>query len=286
MTFIYLIKLSRPKQWLKNIFVFTGVIFSGLLFQWESLSAAIMTFAYFCIVSSTVYVVNDVLDIEKDKLHPVKKSRPLPAGLITTKMAFTWFLFLSILLCTGFLWVPEIMLILVLYFLVNVVYSLYLKHFVIIDIFTIALGFVLRVLAGTEAIGVQPSPWLLLCTLLLSLFLALGKRHNEMVVLEEAVVSRHRRNLREYSICLIQQWMGVTTSALIMAYSLYTFSAFEHMRMMITIPFVIYGLFRYQYLIAKRQLGGSPELILFSDQPFLVNTLLWGIAVLTIFYWI
>lgn len=285
MTQLYhLLRLCRPKQWIKNVFVFSGIIFSGRLFYGGDLSASILIFVYFCIASSLVYILNDMVDIEKDKLHPDKKNRPLAAGDISKATAMLWFAILLGVFLMGFLWMPTALIIMTIYIVINIAYSFFLKHMVIIDMFTIASGFVLRVIAGTIGIGAIPSPWLLLCTLFLSLFLGFGKRKNELLVLDMKQAAGHRSNLQDYSIHLVDQWMGISTAVTIMAYSLYTFSAFDHLWMMATIPFVIFGLFRYQYLVEVRQAGGQPEQVIFSELPFLINGLLWGISVMTIFY--
>jgi len=279
------LKLIRPKQWTKNLFVFGGLFFSHNLMHADKVQLAIWTFLAFCLISSAVYVLNDIVDVEKDRMHPKKKNRPLAAGQIRIPMAVFYglLLFVSAVSIASILGLKVLGIVLV-YFMMNVLYSFMLKNIVLVDVFVIALGFVFRVLAGTFALPVEPSPWLLLCTFLLSLFLGLAKRRAEILVLQSGAGS-HRKILEEYNADkLIDQLISVVSSATIMAYALYTFNSPEGQRMMYTIPFVIYAMFRYLYLVYKKEGGGEPANILIGDKPFLISCVLFAIVALAIIY--
>ncbi|MCX8131532.1 MAG: decaprenyl-phosphate phosphoribosyltransferase [Clostridia bacterium] len=271
-----LIKLLRPKQWVKNTFVFCALIFSKNLFNRELFIESIYAFLLFCCISSCVYILNDIADIEKDRKHPKKKHRPLPAGLITRKQAvfFLIILFTSCVICSYVLSIPFTVIIL-LYFILNVLYSFKLKQIVIIDVMVIAIGFVLRAVSGAIMIDVIISPWLIICTLLISLFLGLNKRRSEFLMLDEKSIEC-RKTLGEYSVEMINEMLSVVSSSTIISYALYTFTASESVYMMGTIPFVLYGIFRYQYLISKKGWGDTPEVVLLKDIPLIVNILLWS----------
>ncbi|ADL70020.1 decaprenyl-phosphate phosphoribosyltransferase [Thermoanaerobacterium thermosaccharolyticum] len=279
-----LIKLMRPKQWIKNVFVLAALIFSKKMFDVLSLKEALFAFILFCGISSSVYIINDIADLEKDRKHPKKRFRPLPSGLVKKRHAAILFFILALAsLILSFLINANFGIIVLSYFIINLAYTFYLKNIIIIDVMVIAVGFVLRVIAGAEAIGVASSPWLLLCTLLLSLFLAITKRKNEVIVLDNNAKS-HRNVLDEYSVKLLDNMLSIVTSSTIIAYSLYTFYAEKGYYMMITILFVIYGIFRYQYLVDSKTFGGSPELAFFEDKPFLINGILYCITVILILY--
>lgn len=279
-----LIKLMRPKQWIKNVFVLAALIFSKRMFDVLSLKEALFAFILFCGISSSVYIINDIADIENDRKHPKKKLRPLPSGLIKKRHAAILFFILVLTSSVlSFLINVNFSIIVLSYFIINLAYTFYLKNIIIIDVMVIAIGFVLRVIAGAEAIGVASSPWLLLCTLLLSLFLAITKRKNEVIVLDDNAKS-HRNVLDEYSVKLLDNMLSIVTSSTIIAYSLYTFYAGKGYYMMITILFVIYGIFRYQYLVDSKTFGGSPEMAFFEDKPFLINGVLYCITVILILY--
>ncbi len=280
---LFLIKLSRPEQWIKNFFVFAGIVFSGQITNVTAVLNSIIAFILFCIASSLIYVLNDLVDIEKDKLHPKKKLRPLAAGHLKKSDTYVYVLILTACLIGGYFWSIAVSIIISTYIIINILYAVCFKNIVIIDVFSIASGFVLRVVAGAVAVSAMPSPWLLLCTLLLALFLALGKRRHELLLLQNNAKD-HRANLGEYNIDLINQWTSITTATTILTYSLYTFIELSHIWMMTTIPFVIYGLFRYQYLVFVKKQGGSPEKILISDTPFIINGLLWASTVFFIVY--
>lgn len=285
MNLIALLKLMRPKQWIKNFFVFAAIIFSGKFLDAGLLGANLLTFALFCLTSSSIYIINDIVDIEKDRSHPTKKFRPLPSGKISARAAIICCAVLVAAVAAISYRYLDIRIsgIYLLYFAINILYCFILKNIVIIDVMTITLGFVLRVASGGYATGVQVSTWLFLCTILLSLFLALNKRKSEILTLKEDCVS-HRRILEEYSVSSIDKMLTTVTPSILMAYCLYTFSSTQSRTMMFTIPFVLYGVFRYEYLIDKDNAGGKPEDVFWKDFPFLADMLLWGISVLVIIY--
>ncbi|NLC68605.1 MAG: decaprenyl-phosphate phosphoribosyltransferase [Clostridiaceae bacterium] len=272
----------RPKQWIKNVFIFAGLIFSKSFFSMEAVLRTIYAFALFSAVSGTVYVINDVIDREKDILHPVKSKRPIASGRLKPGEALLPVLFLLVLaFLLSCLLDVKFFALLAGYFLLVLAYSLVLKNHVIIDVMAIAAGFVLRTLGGTVIIKVSISPWLIMCTTFLSLFLALNKRKSELDLLLDNA-SNHRENLGRYTPGLIDQMLPVVTSTTIMSYSLYTFSSGKSSYMMLTIPFVIYGIFRYQYIVTAKSKGGSPETDFLEDKPLLLNIVLWGISCLII----
>ncbi|MHC1721204.1 MAG: decaprenyl-phosphate phosphoribosyltransferase [Clostridiaceae bacterium] len=277
--------LIRPKQWIKNFFVFAAIIFSGNFTDPELLFTNLVTFALFCLTSSSVYIINDIVDIEKDRAHPTKKFRPLPSGIISISAAMAWCAFMIIIVAiASYMYLDyRVAAIFLIYFLLNIAYSFKLKNVVIMDAMCITLGFVLRVSSGSYATGVKISPWLFLCTILLSLFIAFNKRKSEIITLKEESAS-HRKILEEYSISSLDKMLTIVTPSILMAYCLYTFSSTQSRTMMYTIPFVLYGIFRYEYLIDKENIGGKPEDVFFNDKPFLLDILLWGISVITIIY--
>jgi 4-hydroxybenzoate polyprenyltransferase len=218
------------------------------------------------------------MDVEKDRKHPRKKFRPIASGVVSKKEAMLVFLVTFIVgIIFSFLLDKIFGAVVLVYLINNVIYSFKVKHLVILDVMSIALGFLLRVIAGAVVINVDVSPWILLCTLLLSLFLGFSKRRNELVVLEENA-DKHRKILDEYSLEFIDHMLAIVTASTVMAYSLYTFSVYENKYMMMTIPFVLYGIFRYQYIVYKKNEGGSPEEILLTDLPLLINVILWVIS--------
>jgi len=283
-----LIVSMRPKQWTKNIFLFAALIFDLKLFDPALLGKTIAAFALFCLLSSTVYLINDLADIERDRLHPTKRNRPLPAGRLPLPWAIGAAIVLAaISLPLSFYLDLAFGLIALSYLLLQVAYSFGLKNVVILDVMTVAAGFVLRVAAGAVVAQAERfSPWLYVCTTLLALFIALGRRREELILLEDNA-NQHRKILEEYSPAFIDEMLNVVTAATIIAYSLYTFSAENlpaNKSMMLTIPFVIYGLLRYLYLIHQKNMGGSPEEIVLKDIPLLVNNLLWGLTAVIILY--
>ncbi|MEL5898718.1 decaprenyl-phosphate phosphoribosyltransferase [Clostridium sporogenes] len=280
-----IIALMRPKQWIKNFFVFAAIIFSGNLINEGILKNNIITFVLFCLTSSTIYILNDIVDLEKDKRHPEKKNRPLPSGRVskTTAIIMNIVILFTVLFCSYKFVDYKIMYIYLLYIVMNIFYCFKLKDVVILDVMVITFGFVLRVESGSLATKVSVSPWLFLCTILLSLFLALNKRKSEIITLKEKSGS-HRKILEEYSVELIDNMLTIVTPSILISYCIYTFSSVQSRRMMYTIPFVLYGIFRYQYLMAKGNLGGKPEDVFGKDKPFLINMVLWVISVVIIIY--
>ncbi|HET8630913.1 MAG TPA: decaprenyl-phosphate phosphoribosyltransferase [Thermomicrobiales bacterium] len=277
----------RPRQWTKNAIVFAALVFARRVFDPPALAEAVAAFVFFCAVSGAIYLVNDILDVEQDRMHPRKRFRPIAAGELPVGLAWA----LAGVLAGGSLALaallrPALAGVIGVYVIVQVAYSLVLKHQVILDVFAIAAGFVLRAAAGAVAIGVPISPWLYVCTVLLALFLGLAKRRAEIMLLNEEA-GRHRRILEEYSATLLEEMIAVVTSATVMAYALYTFSAENLPRdhsMMLTIPFVLYAIFRYLYLVYRKNEGGSPEQLLLTDVPLLACIVLWGLASIVLLY--
>jgi len=278
------IKLLRPKQWIKNLFVFAAIAFSKNIFNADAFMKVLLAFFAFCMVSSCIYILNDIVDMEKDRQHPRKRKRPIAAGIVSRLEAgFIMVILAPLSLVPSFLLDPVFGVIILVYILNNVLYSLKIKHVVILDVMSIALGFLLRVSGGAVVIDVEMSPWLLLCTLLLSLFLGFSKRRNELFILE-GNADKHRKILEEYSLQFIDNMLSIVTASTVMAYSLYTFSAHSNKYMMITIPFILYGIFRYQYIVYKKNEGGSPDEIVLSDKPLIINILLWITSSIIIIY--
>lgn len=283
-----LFKAMRPKQWTKNVVVFAPLIFDGKLFDPTLLLKTSLAFALFCLISSTVYLINDLVDIEKDRQHPTKRYRPLASGALSPRVAIAaaaLFVLVSLPLA---LWLDGgFSLILMTYLLLNIGYSFYLKNLVIIDVLTVAAGFVLRVAGGVAVVDVERfSPWLYLCITLGALFLGFGKRRHELLLLE-GDAEAHRAILAEYTLPFLDQLIALVTSTLVIAYSLYTFSAPNlpsNHTMMLTIPFVLYGLFRYLYLIHVKGEGGAPDELVFRDKPLLLTGILWTLAVIAVLY--
>jgi 4-hydroxybenzoate polyprenyltransferase len=281
----FLLKSMRPRQWTKNIFVFAALVFDRQLFNPGSLGRTFLAFIVFCLISSSVYLINDIFDLKADQQHPIKKERPIASGRLPITTALVSAVILSILaLAIALVLSRELALIALVYLLINLAYSKWLKHVVLLDVLVIAFGFVLRVAAGVSVIHVQRfSPWLYVCMTLLALFLGFGKRRAEMAYNN----SNTRKVLGGYSIALIDQLLTVVSATTIIAYSLYTFSAPNlpgSYWMMLTIPFVLYGIFRYLYLIQIKNAGGEPEELLLTDRPLQATVLLWGLACVAIFY--
>jgi 4-hydroxybenzoate polyprenyltransferase len=278
----------RPRQWVKNLFVFAAVIFSRNLFT-PSLWQAVGAFIVFCGLSGAIYLINDVTDREKDRLHPVKRRRPVASGALPWRAAaVAGSLLLLASLGAAFALSWRFGLVAAVYGVLLVAYSLWLKSLVILDVLTVAVGFVLRAVAGAEAVDVDISGWLVICTILIALFLALGKRRHEYLSLKGEAPS-HRPILAEYSEGFLDQMIAVVTASTVMAYALYTMwpetvGKFHTRLLPLTLPFVLYGIFRYLYLLYHRDLGGSPSDLLLSDRALLVNTLLWMIVLIAIIY--
>jgi 4-hydroxybenzoate polyprenyltransferase len=278
----------RPRQWVKNLFVFAGLVFGQRLFT-EAVWPALAAFAIFCALSGAIYLVNDVAGRAKDRLHPKKRLRPIAAGRLSARAALGVAVALvAVALAAATRLSAGFVLVAVAYVILLSLYSAWLKHVVIVDVLTVAVGFVLRALAGTLAIHVAISGWLLICTILIALFLALGKRRHEYLTLE-ADAARHRPILAEYSAGLLDQMIAVVTASTVTAYALYTMSPetvakFHTQLLPATLPFVLYGIFRYLYLLYRRQLGGNPSELFLNDRALLINTACWIVAVLLIIY--
>jgi 4-hydroxybenzoate polyprenyltransferase len=257
------VKLIRPKQWTKNGFVLAGIVFAGEALQVPSVVAALLAFVAFCSLSGAVYTVNDVLDIAEDRKHPAKRLRPIASGEISVRVAVVYAAMLALLgLALAFFVDRGVGLAGLAYLALQVVYSPVLKHMVILDVMSISAGFVLRALAGVAAVGVAISPWLVVCTGLLTLFLGFSKRRHEIATLGEGAAV-YRKNLKDYSVEMLDQMMNIMVAATIIAYTMYTFFAYQHSYMMASIPFVIYGVFRY-LLLVHRNGGGNPDTLLLA----------------------
>jgi 4-hydroxybenzoate polyprenyltransferase len=268
----------RPRQWSKNLLLFAGIIFAAQLDDPSKWAAVLAIFAAFCCASSAAYLVNDVCDAPADRLHPVKRRRPIAAGELAAGAALAMAVVLAAFafVLAGALG-TESALLLVLFFALQAAYTFVLKHVVLIDLFAIAALFVVRAVAGAEAISVRVSPWLLICTGLLALFLGLAKRRSELV-LALAAETPGRRVLDSYSLALIDQLVAVVAASTILAYSLYTFTARDSRAMMITIPLVVFGIFRYLLLLHRDNLGEEPERVLLSDVPIIATVAAWAVT--------
>jgi 4-hydroxybenzoate polyprenyltransferase len=275
-----LIRAMRPLQWSKNSLVFAALLFDKRIFQWDALWHTLAAAMVFSAVSSAIYLVNDVRDLHQDRLHPKKRNRPIAAGEVSQGQAMRVAVaLLTVGLITAVAVRPEFAIVIVAYIALMLAYSYGLKRMVILDVFAIAAGFVLRAVGGAVAISVPASPWLYVCTALGALFIGFGKRRNEIVTLE-AAAGHHRANLEEYSLPMLDQIIAIVSAAMLIAYSLYTFDAAnvpDSHAMMLTIPFVAYGLFRYLYLIYRRGEGGSPEVLLIKD-PGLISCIAGWVA--------
>lgn len=272
----------RPKQWYKNLVIFVGIVFSLNLMDMEMWFNIIPAFIIFCMISGSEYIINDVLDVEKDKRHPKKCKRPIACGELKASYAM---LFAIVLIITAgwsaYLINMPFLVISIAYFLLILSYSIFLKHLIIVDILVISVGFVIRAVAGCLAINVFISPWLIICAFLLALFLALGKRRHELVLLGDGAKT-HRKNLEHYSTEILDQMIGITSGALIISYSLYTFLA-DNIYMMLTVPFAIYGLFRYLFMAYTTDIGGAPE-DMFKDRGIIICMVLWSVLIILILY--
>ena len=279
----------RPQQWTKNLVVLAALIFAERLYHVPSLLRAGAAFVVFCMLSGAVYLVNDLADLEGDRRHPVKRSRPLPSGALSPSLARGAAVALALLaICASFFIGRNFAAVAASYLVAMVGYSLVMKNIVVLDVLVVAMGFVLRALAGAVAIGVAFSHWLLICTLLLALFLALAKRRQELMLLAEGA-AQHRRILGEYSPYLLDQMIAVVTASTVVSYALYTLapetvSRFGTDRLVWTLPFVLYGILRYLYLVHQKEEGGNPTEVLLNDRPILVAVALWAATVVTLIY--
>jgi len=289
-----LLRALRPRQWTKNFFIFAGLVFSQHLIDAVQVLAVLGAFVVFCMASGCIYLFNDLVDLQRDRLHPLKSQRPLASGRLAVGVA-RWALagLLGLTVGLGYLLGLPFLTVILTYLAIQILYSLLLKRIVILDVFCIAAGFVLRVLAGAVVIQVDVSRWLVVCTLMVSLFLGLAKRRHELTLAGEDATS-HREVLAEYSPGLLDQLISVVTAATVLSYTLYTVdpetvAKFGTGNLVLTVPFVLYGVFRYLYLIHMKGggaggAGGSPESTLLNDRPLLVNIALWGLTVVFVLY--
>lgn len=284
-----LIRTMRPHQWVKNGFVFAGLVFDQQLTEIEPLARVLAAFALLCLSASTIYIVNDLVDIDRDRMHPKKRNRPLPAGKLPVSWARTAAVIMPLIaLGGGLLLSVELTAVLLAYLVLHLAYSFWLKNIVIMDVFAIAAGFVLRLVAGIVVIEVANfSPWLYVCAGLLALFLAIGKRRQELILLAENAED-HRATYKEYNMPLLDDMLRMVTTGCVLTYMLYTIEAqtirSNGHQMMLTIPFVIYGIFRYLYLIHVRGEGSAPDELLFKDMPLLAAVVLWAGSVSVVLY--
>ncbi|MCK4857969.1 MAG: decaprenyl-phosphate phosphoribosyltransferase [candidate division Zixibacteria bacterium] len=284
------ITLVRPSQWIKNIVLFGALIFSREFTNIDHTLTTLYAFLIFCLLSSVIYIVNDISDRESDRSHPEKRKRPIASGRLSVGAAATLAVVGGLIGILLSMMMPVDFVYFVVAFLVfNFLYSWMLKRVVIIDVMAIAISFVIRAVAGAAAIGVPFSPWLIVCTFLLALFIGFGKRRHEVVTLKGNAAD-HRITLGKYSTYLLDQLIGVVTASTVVAYAFYTVSPEVKTklgveRLELTIPFVIYGIFRYLYLIHQEEQGGFPSKLLVSDAPTLINIVLWFLSVLAIFLW-
>ncbi|MBN1825117.1 MAG: decaprenyl-phosphate phosphoribosyltransferase [Candidatus Eisenbacteria bacterium] len=288
------LRSCRPKEWSKNLLLFAGVIFSHHVLEPSYLLRSLLGFLLFSATASSIYLLNDLMDREKDLAHPVKRRRPIASGRLPARAAWVGVILLAIpSLALGYTLWPSFGVSLTAYFALNFAYSFRLKHIVILDVMAISIGFLIRAIAGVQVLhAVDPSvllsPWLLVCTFFASLFVAVCKRRSELILLSENA-GEHRSSLDHYSPVLTNQMITLTAAATVLSFSLYTIwpdtvEKFGTERLIYTVPFVVYGLFRYMYLVLERGMGGNPADLLFSDHPLLLNILLWTAAVLAILY--
>jgi 4-hydroxybenzoate polyprenyltransferase len=284
-----LVLSMRPQQWVKNTVLFAGLVFSFNLFQVGFFLKVLLAFALFCLLTSGVYILNDILDLKSDRAHPTKSKRPIASGelKVFTALFYSIAFILAAILFSFYLG-QNFGLVALAYFVLNLAYSQFLKHIVIIDVMAISLGFVLRAVAGAVVINVEISSWLVVCTTLLALFLGFGKRRYEIVLLESKA-EEYRKSLADYSPYFLDQLISVVTASTVVAYAFYTLSPEVEAKlgtshMALTIPFVLYGVFRYLYLIHQKEEGGSPTRALLTDKPLIIDILLWLFSVILIVY--
>ncbi|MEC7985511.1 MAG: decaprenyl-phosphate phosphoribosyltransferase [Myxococcota bacterium] len=274
----------RPKQWFKNVFLFAALIFSQQFLNLEAIVQALCAFGAFFAVSSSGYILNDIMDIEADRAHPKKKRRPIAAGHLSVPMAYALFAFLLIAGLGGaYRTSLYLMLVTALYLCTTLSYSFYFKHIVILDIMFITAGFLWRVIAGAVAIDVKISPWIIVCTAFLALFLGFNKRRGELLLLDSNG-GETRKNLKDYSVELVRDFQAITSSGAILSYALYTILGPQPL-LGLTLPFVLYGIFRYIYLISEQGAGGAPDETLLKDKPILLNGVLYLIVTVSILLW-
>lgn len=285
---IYLLETMRPKQWTKNGIIFAALVFDNKILHPTPFLNTCAGFFLFCMISGVVYTLNDLIDVDKDRLHPKKSQRPLPSGRLSHRVAIIGIITITLLSLGLATWLNLFFFFILLsYLLLQLTYVFWLKDIVLLDVMAIAAGFVLRVSAGTPLVQAERfSPWLYICTTLLALFLGLSKRRGEIILLDKHAED-HRPTLKQYNIYLLDQLINMVTASTIVAYALYTFSAPNlpaNYSMMLTIPFVIFGLFRYMYLIHAEACTLPPDEVLLTDKPFRLNILMWGISAMVILY--
>lgn len=284
------LRLLRPVQWAKNAFVFAPLVFSRHLFDPDYVRQAVLAFGVFSVVSSVVYIINDIADRASDRLHPLKRTRPIASGAVSVAAALAVAAVLAAIAVIGALWLgPKVAFVAAIYLVLNLGYSFGLKQVILVDVFIVASGFMLRVLAGAFAIGVQVSPWLVLCTLFVSVFLAVSKRRAEILlnIAEESELARPV--LRKYDIQFIEQMMTVTASGMAISYALYTVAertveVFGTENLIFTTVFVLFGIFRYLYLVRTHKTNDNPTQLLLSDLPIILNVIAWFVACVVIIY--
>jgi 4-hydroxybenzoate polyprenyltransferase len=285
-----LLKTMRPRQWVKSIIVFAALVFDGKLFVPELFFKTTLIFFCFCLLSSAVYILNDLVDMEKDRQHPRKRTRPLASGVLDPRFAgVAGVIFGVASIGVAYAIEPLAGLVLLAYLAQNIAYSFWLKNVVIIDVMVLSLGFLLRVVAGVVVVQVENfSPWLYICVTLLALFLGFGKRRQEIVLLEGSA-GQHRASLQEYNLALLDQIITIITTSTLIAYTFYSFdaaTALAHNRMLVTVPFVFYFIARYLYLVHVKGLGGAPDELLLEDKPLLINSALWALTVVGLIYFL
>ncbi|GAB4491596.1 MAG: decaprenyl-phosphate phosphoribosyltransferase [Anaerolineales bacterium] len=280
-----LIKTMRPKQWAKSAFLFAALVFDRKLMNWEAITHTLAGAFVFSLIVSVVYIINDIADVESDRRHPAKRNRPIAAGKLPIGLAWGAAAVILLLAFPLTYWLsPTFALVTGVYFALNLLYSKWLKHIALLDIIVLASFYVLRVAAGVTLISVQRfSPWIYLFTIFLALLMGAGKRRAELAEL----AGSSRRVLEGYTLNFLDQLISLAAGSTIITYSLYTFSAPnlpENHAMMLTIPFILYGILRYQYLLQVKETGGAPEDVVLADRPLQISIVLWGLAVLLVFY--
>lgn len=285
-----LIELIRPKQWIKNLFVFAPILFAGKLMDIPMLLTNIVAFLAFCGISSSVYVLNDIVDVESDRVHKKKRFRPIAAGDVTITQAKVLFIVLLIITALLSLKLPLLFIFAIsLYLINNLLYTFKFKNVVLLDVFSISAGFMLRVVAGAFAISVSVSSWMIITTIFISLFLGISKRRAELSGPNQDNLEKQRKVLSDYDVVFVDQMNTIAATGTIISYALYTVSekavqAFHSELLIYTTPFVIYGIFRYLYLLHKKNLGESPTQIVTRDIPIIINSIFWLISCALIIY--
>ena len=289
MLMLQLIHAMRPREWFKNVFVLAALVFTKRIFEPDDLLQGILALVCFCLISGATYLFNDIRDRENDRQHPLKRHRPIASGALRISAAAIAAILLALIALIGGFYVhPHFGIVLLIYAVLNIAYTLYLKHIVILDVMIIAAGFLLRAIGGAVAIQVAISSWFILCTMLLALFLGFAKRRHELALLE-GDASTHRRILKEYSPQFLDQIIAIVTAGALVSYALYTMSpeVIEKLGtkyLNLTIPFVIYGMLRYLYLIYKKDGGGNPTSTVLGDYPLLIACALWLLTLGVILY--